>query len=94
MSKLGSATATDGPEFLLSNCFPNLPLSFPRKRGKGGKTSNVSIVWNFSEGKIVGRFRTPRSGEKKKENKEVQNIARKNKSGKLDKRSLDKNGPC
>ena len=59
--------------------FPRIFLFCPRKTGKAGKTGNISKVWKFNRGKNIWKA-------------SYSNI-RKKKSGNLDKKSFDKNGP-
>ena len=70
---------TDLGPFLSSNFSTKFPLFFPRKTGKAGKTGNISKVWKFNRGKNIWKA-------------SYSNI-RKKKSGNLDKKSFDKNGP-
>ena len=87
---LGLPARTIRP-FLSSNCFPNFPPFFPRKTGKAGKAGNISKVWKFKWAEYLQGFAF-QYVEKKMENKQIQEIARKN-SRNLDKNSFDKNGP-
>ena len=67
---------------LIEQLFPNFsPLFFQQKllTGKAGKTGNISKVWKFNRGKNIWKA-------------SYSNI-RKKKSGNLDKKSFDKNGP-